>query len=238
MVRAIEVFNSLEKGILNIIKAADVYGLHLLTGIRKETPPIDTIDNIVHGHYISGLNVFYWEYSDVEREMLESNGHFRAIGQQIIMASYTAVELYLVNKFKEYYRFSLKDKPDMLITNSIRRFSYRSLDEIRKLYFDLLNIHLPSFDIEFHTTEKSIFQPKTSWDAIVLLSCARNEIAHQGKTTSYRITTLMDSWYPFDFCRRWVNLFDFNFDYLIYEGRESSLIKEYKQRVSKITSKT
>jgi hypothetical protein len=231
MDRAIEVFHSLEKGILNIIKAADVYGLHLLSSIRKETLLMDTIEKILHGNVISGLNVIDEEYSDVERHTLESEGHFRAIGQQVIMVSYTAFELYLNHKYEEYYRFILKDKSEMLIKNSIKRFSRRSLDEIKKLYFDLLDIHLPSFEIEFFSTKKSIFQPKTSWDAIVLLSRARNEIAHRGESTSYRITTLVDSWYPFDFSRRWVGLFDVNFDLLIYEGRESPLIKEYKQRI-------
>lgn len=236
MDRAIDVFYSLEKGILNIIRAADVYGLHLLGYIRKKEPPIDTIEKILQGNVISGLNMFDWEYSDVEMKLLEENGHFRAIGQQVIMASYIALELYLVHKFEEYYRFILKDKSEILIRNSIKRFSRRSLDEIKKLYIDLLDIHLPSFEIEFFSTEKSSFQPKTSWDAIVLLSTARNEIAHQGETTSYKITTLMDSWYPFDFSRRWVDLFDANFDILIYKGWETSLIKEYRQRVSKITS--
>jgi len=233
MDRAIEVFYSLEKGILNIIKAADVYGLHLLAGIRKEAPPVNTIEKIIQGNATSGLNFIDWSYSDADRQVLESNGHFRAIGQQVIFASYTAVELYLVHKFEEYYRFILRDKSETLITNSLKRFSHRSLKEIRKLYFDLLNIHLPSFEIEFYSIEKSIFQPKTSWEAIILLSRARNDIAHKGEATDYRITTLVNSWYPFDFSRRWVDLFDVNFDYLIYEGRESQLVKEYKQRISK-----
>jgi len=236
MGRAIEIFNSLEKGILDIIKAADVYGLHLLSGIREKEPPIDTIQKIIHGNSISGLNLFDWEYSDAERQILESSGHFRAIGQQVIMATYTAVELYLVHKFKEYFAFLLKDKPDKLIANSLKRLSHRSLDEISKLYFDLLDIHLPSFEIEIYSTEKSIFQPKSSWDAIVLLSRARNEIAHQGESTSYRITTLMDSWYPFEFSRSWIVHFDSNFDILVYEGWETSLIKEYQEMVSKIKS--
>lgn len=149
------------------------------------------------------------------------------------MASYTAFELYLINKFEEYYKFILKNNSEIFIRNSIKRLPRRSLEEIKKLYFDLLDIHLPSFDIEFFITGKGTFQPKTSWDAIILLSRARNEIAHQGESESYKITTLVDSWYPLDFCRRWVDLFDINFDYLIYEGRETSLIKEYKERVSK-----
>ena len=196
MNRALDIFNSLEKGILNIIKAADIYMLHLIASFRNESPPIDTIEKIIQGNTISGLNIFDELYSIKERQMLESDGHFQTIGQQIIMATYTALELYLIHKFEEYYRYILQDKSEILITNSLKRFSFRSLEEIKKLYFDLLNIHLPSFEIEYFTNEKSSFQPKTSWDAIVLLSRARNEIAHQGETISYRIITLVDTWNP------------------------------------------
>ena len=67
-----------------------------------------------------------------------------------------------------------------------------------------------------------------------LISDARNEIAHTGKSSKYKIVTLMDSWYPFDFVRRWVACFDVNFDNLIFYNRETKLIKDYKVKLNKI----
>jgi hypothetical protein len=152
------------------------------------------------------------------------------------LATYTAVEIYLIEKFKEYYTYFLRDIPSGFVKNSIKRFSFRSLEEIKNHFFDVLNIHLPSFEIEYYTNDKSEFQPKDSWTALVLLAKARNEIAHTGQSTNYKIITPMDSWYPFDFVRRWVSLFDANFDLFIYQQSETSLIKEYKQRLQQLTS--
>ena len=121
--------------------------------------------------------------------------------------------------------------------NSLKRFSLRSLEEIKGHFSDVLDIRLPSFEIEYLTNDRSQFQPKDSWTALILLAKARNEIAHTGQSTKYKLVTPMDSWYPFDFARRWVSQFDANFDSIIYQKRETVLIKEYKQRLRQLSSK-
>jgi len=108
------------------------------------------------------------------------------------------------------------------------------LSDIKRNFTDILDIHLPSFDIDFFSDKECSFHPKDSWDAINILSKARNEIVHEGTSKSYVVKTLMDSWYPFDFSRRWVSLFDANFDSLIFNNHETMLVKEYKKKKDKV----
>ncbi len=231
MKRPIEIFSMREKGILNIIRAADIYFIHIITKARNEEPYMNVVNAIINEKKISGFNVLGELYNDKEMKMLNEEEHVKHIGQQILLSSYAALEFYLIEKFKEYYRFILKEKNSSIVEGALKRFSFRSMEEIKKLYYEMLSIHLPSFDVRYDSHEKSAFQPKISWDAIILLAKARNEIAHQGETSSYKIVTLMDYWYPFDFIRRWVGGFDVNFDLLIYEGRKTNLVKAHDKRV-------
>lgn len=156
----------------------------------------------------------------------------RGIGQQIVLATYTALECYLKEKLKEYYRYSLRGKDKAFVEDAIEKLYIRGIDDIKEYYWKLLSIHLPSFDVDYHSADKSSFHPKDSWHAIKLISKARNDIAHSGESEVYKVVTLMDAWYPFEFVRRWVNLFDANFDFLIYKGYETGPVKEYKKRLA------
>lgn len=233
MSKAINTFHKLEKGILGIINAADIYTVHVIAKYRNSEADKDLINMLLTANKISGYALHCWSYTDEELKAFEENGRIKGIGQQIVLASYTALEFYLIEKFKEYYRHTMKDKDIAFIENSLDRFSFRSLNEIKKHYWDLFSIHLPSFDVEYHSAEKSSFHPKDSWEAIRLISDARNEIAHAGESVAYKIVTLVDAWYPFDFTRRWVDLFDANFDFLIYKGYETGPVKEHKKRLAK-----
>ena len=178
------VYESVEKSILDMFKAADIYALHLLSKFRNSPPPTnDTIESIVNGSS-SLLRLTGALYTKAERQLLEKDGHLRSIGQQILVASYTAVELYLINKFQEFFRNTLAGVPDAFVEASIEQLSFRSLKDISKLYFNFYNIHLPSFDIKFHTVEESNFRPNTAWQALQLLSTARNEIVHRGESVA------------------------------------------------------
>ncbi|MFQ5903910.1 MAG: hypothetical protein ACE5JO_09485, partial [Candidatus Binatia bacterium] len=94
--------------------------------------------------------------------------------------------------------------------------------------------YLPQFEIECVVDEHSSFNPTSTWDGIKKIEKARHEIAHDGKGKTYKIRILPDVWDPFDFVRRWVALFDTNFDILIYEGRSTRLIQEYEKRVAEV----
>lgn len=61
------------------------------------------------------------------------------------------------------------------------------------------------------------------------IDAARHEIVHGGVSTRYQMDTIMDSWYPFEFVRRWVQLFDFNVDAYIYTGKEYPLVKKHNR---------
>ncbi len=218
--KAIEIFASLEIGILNLVKAADLFTIHLISIHRQTELPQELVRNILNGPNVSGFTIWGGTYRPDEIAMLEQSGHVRQIGEQIVLATYTALEIYLIQKFKEYYAHILQDKTSDFAQNMLKRFSFRSLEEIRTHYSEILDIHLPSFDIEYFSDELSQFQQKDSWSAINLLSKARNEIAHSGTSSSYRIISPMDSWYPFDFVRRWVYQFNANFDSHFYNGHK------------------
>lgn len=230
---AIETFHKLEEGILGIIKAADIYTVHVIAKYRNSEADKDLIDRLLTANKISGFALHSWSYTDEELKAFEENGLIKDIGQQIVLATYTALEFYLIEKFKEYYRYTMKEKEIAFVENSLERFSFRSLNEIKKHYWELFSIHLPAFVVDYYSTDKSSFHPKDSWEAMRLLSDARNEIAHAGESEVYKVVTLLDAWYPFEFVRRWVVLFDANFDFLIYKGYETGPIKEYKKRLAK-----
>ena len=174
-------------------------------------------------------------YRDNEIAALKETGNLRNIGQQIILATYTALEVYLIEKFKEYYNYF---ETTGFIENAPRKFSFRNIkEEIKNHYLDILGIHLPCFNITYYTAEKCNWRPKDCWEAIRLLEKVRNQIAHTGQSTDYKITTLMDSWYPFDFVCEWVRTFDVGFDHLIYRGKENAIMKEYQYQVAKLSAK-
>ncbi len=230
MTKAIEKFRELEQGVLGIVRAADVYALHVMAKIRNEEPPLETIASIMDNNKISGLNLIGSLYKKKEFEMLEKEGHFTEIGQQIIVASHTALESYLILKFREYYRYLVSSSNDQIIEETFKKINFRSLDDFKNLYKKFFNIHLPSFEIDFHTSEGCNFFAKNCWAALQLLYTIRNDIVHKGSPANYKVLTLMDSWYPFEFVREWVRLFDENFNCFIYEKKETNLYREYKKR--------
>lgn len=237
MYPTLAVFEAHARGILNIIKAADIYALHIIAAYRNTEVDEKLIKKIIKSNAISPLVFDSWSYRDNEIAALKETGHLRNIGQQIILATYTALEVYLIEKFKEYYKHSLKDKNADFIENSLKRFSFRNIEEIKKHYFEILKIHLPSFNTTYRTAEKCNWHPKDCWEGILLLEKIRNQIAHTGKSNDYKIITLMDSWYPFDFVCEWVRTFEVEFDHMIYRGKESAAIKEYKDRLAKQSAK-
>lgn len=81
-------------------------------------------------------------------------------------------------------------------------------------------------------------RPSITWKGIKMIEKARHDIAHKGECIEYKITIIPDAWYPFDFIRRWVALFDANFDMMIYKGGSTILFKSYNKRVKEVeTSK-
>ncbi len=233
--KTIEVFNKLSDGIRNIIRAADIYALHIIAKMRGEPSKEDLIESLMEGHTTSSYALYGASYKDSEIEALKKEEHLKQIGQQILLAAYASLEIYLIEKFKEYYRDILKDRDNSFVENNLKRISFRSLDEIKNNYYELLNIHLPSFDIDYYTTDKCNFKPETTWDAMKLIEKARHDIAHSGESKNYHVVSLLDAYYPFEFVITWVQHFDTNFDSLIYEKQETSLIKEYKIRLAKVS---
>ena len=217
---------------MTLVKSADLYSLQLLARERKTQVPTDLIDIILTDNRISGFTVDGGMYRPHEIAMLKSTGLFRRVGEQIVLATYTAAEMYLTEKFKEYLAFRYSQSSPELLQALLDRLSFRSLQEIKKHYSDLLDIHLPFFEIQMFTTDKCNFQPRDCWEAFNILSTARNDIAHLGYSKAYKVDTPVDSWYPFEFVRTWIAQFDSNFDMLMFARQETSLIVEYKQRAN------
>lgn len=238
-VKAIELFGDLEKGILHILQAADLYAIHLLSNSRKEEPDQKLIQCILAGRQISTVTVLGVPYTKKERKELEESGVLQDIGNQIVLATYTALEFYLTNKFKEYFRFRVGDADGEMVEKVLGKFWFQSLKRIKALYKDLLGINLPCFEIDMYFIgASSSFRPISTWEGITTIERARHEIAHEGRAKDYKVRILPDAWEPFDFVRRWVDQFDMKFDCLVYEGRSTHLIKEYQKRIAKMAPAT
>jgi hypothetical protein len=67
--------------------------------------------------------------------------------------------------------------------------------------------------------EAEWFNPTTSWQGLKQLEQCRNQLAHSGRMNSARLVVLVDAMSVFQFCRRYVTLFDANYDSYIYQGR-------------------
>ena len=106
--QAKKVFDDLEKGIMNIVKATDIFTIHLLANARKEDPSREVIQTVLTSPAISSFSLLGQSYNREEIRMFEDKEHVRRIGEQIILATYTAVEIYLIEKFREYYTYFLR----------------------------------------------------------------------------------------------------------------------------------
>ena len=209
-----------EQGILKIVRALDLYAMHVISKLRGRNPPEDAVEAIMSGDKVSILNISDVTLSNDEKDAIKKDGYFREVGEQIIVAAHSAFEHYLVEKFKEYLRFHMKfcaTPPREAAVISIAQ-SMRSLEGIKNAYKETLGIHLPSFDVKFAFNPNSNFSFDSAWEAIVALDKKRHSVVHLGKESPFEIESLMDSWYPFDFTRVWVTHFNHFFDHQIYEG--------------------
>lgn len=232
---ALEAFKKQEENIGHLLRAADVYTQHVIASLRNDSVNDELISKIVNEGGLSTLN-YSWRFflSEREYEKLRAEGQTRKICEEIVLSIYTAIEQYLINKFKEYLVHSLSSQPERIYLAVEKRIFYRNLDQIKNNYRDYFDIHLPSFDPDEGGFEESWFQPKTSWEGVTLLSDVRNEIAHEGTARSFNIFYLIDAYAPLHFATRWVSLFNINFDSMIYDGERYRFVKEHDERYEKI----
>jgi hypothetical protein len=218
---AYETFQKLETGILNIVRAADIYAIYIIHKMRQQPISQESIDVILKGD-ISGLNLIGDLYKPEELRELQEQGHMREIAQQILVATHTALEVYLKAKFDEYYNFRFKKR-----FSAEQRSTFRSIQDAKRMYRRFFEIHLNLLEFQYYSTNRCNFAPNSCWEAILTIDAARHEIVHGGVSTRYQMDTIMDSWYPFEFVRRWVQLFNFNFDAYIYRGEEYPLVRKH-----------
>ncbi|CAD7782391.1 hypothetical protein DMNBHIDG_03066 [Candidatus Methanoperedenaceae archaeon GB37] len=224
--KAIDKFNELEKGILEIIRAADIFTIELVQLRRGTDFAKNLIKDLLTKGKISSFVIFRDSYSQKEIEDLKREPRLRSIACQIVLASYTALEVYLVNKFKEYLSFRMKNCPQGIKEAILKMIRFRDLKEIKKNYTDFIGIHIDKFEPgHFPVDYKSNFKENTWWESLLQISKARNEIAHRGISETTQLILLPDAWECFDLCRRWVNLFNINFDRYIYKNELTDYVK-------------
>lgn len=232
---AIAAFRKQEENIQHLLRAADVYTQHELAAMRKKPVDHQLISSIVESGGISTLAYSCRMFlTQDEYDGLRQSGRTKKICEEIVLAVYTAVEHYLINKFTEYLRHSLSGQSARMMAAIEKSISFRSLKQIRNNYLSFLAIDLRSFEPGQGGFEESWFRPDTGWRGLEMLSEARNEIAHEGTSKSYPIFYLVDAYSPLDFAARWIELFDCNFDALIYENKRYRLVIEHDQRRDKI----
>lgn len=235
---AFAVFDSMCDGILFSFNAGDVYIHHLLARIEKREVDSAFIENLLLGNRISGQFAFREHFSESTFQAIRP--HIETLANQLIVATHSALEIYLQNKFEEFLIHKLQTNERELLLTLIENLNLQSLERIKDAYKKMLGIYLACYEIDrlFVTDNPSLDSRKTSWKRIQILSEARNEIVHAGNSrrTLGEIYP-SDSWNLFDFSRRWVHSFDANFNMRIYEDRKPSLIQEYEERVREKLSK-
>jgi hypothetical protein len=234
MPKALQVFREQQDGIRKLIAAADLFTLIGVMDHRGEQPSPQLVKGLLETTSMTGFAVLGAAYSADDLVWIERNGSVQKLGQQIIVSVFTAVEWYLANKFGEYYQHVLQSKNDALVERTLTHLQKtvaRSLEDARRMYRVFLGIDIRHFDLDYaSTTDGCSFIPEDGWHALNLISDARNEIVHTGHSSSYAIRSLTDAYYPFQFARDWVELFDANFDTLLYEGWKTNLIQKYEER--------
>lgn len=208
--------------ILSLIRCADIYGIHAISLFRGESPDLTLIGRIIKEKVVS-LHAHSWQLTmrRDEYDQFDNDGHLRSMCEHIVFSSYVAVESFLQAKFKEYFDYLYKapdqERQDLLF----KRISLRSLTELNDHYRKYLRINLAGFNHPQVSTyaEAEWFNPASSWQGLKQLEKCRNQLAHSGKMNSAKLVVLVDAMSVFDFCRRYAELFDANYDSYIYHGR-------------------
>lgn len=215
-------FNQTCDSILSLIRCADIYGLHTLSLLRDEIADHTLIEKIIKDKEVS-LHAHSWQWTmrEEEREAFDKDGHLRSICEHIVFASYVAVEAYLIEKFKEYFSHLYKAPDQERQALLVKGFSFRSLEEIKKLYSRFLGIGLAQFNHPQVSTyaEAEWFDPSSCWEGLLKLEACRHQLAHGGRMNSENLVVLVDAMSVYQFSRRYVNLFDANYNDFIYNGR-------------------
>jgi hypothetical protein len=208
--------------ILGLIQREDVYGLYTLSLLRGEIADPNLIERIVKDKEVR-LHAHSWQWTmrKEDREEFDKYGHLRSICEHIVFASYVAVEAYLIEKFKEYFSHLYKAPDEERQALLIKRFSFRSLEEINKLYSKFLGIGLAQFNHPQASTyaEAEWFGPSICWEGLLKLEACRHQLAHGGRMNSVNLVVLVDAMSAYQFSRHCVNLFDANYNNFFYNGR-------------------
>ncbi len=220
---AIGTFKTQESNIRYLLQAADVYTQHLISGMRQQPADQIAISKIIGENCMSVMNFTRrLVITDSEHEQLRSNGQTKKICEEIVMSVYTAVEQYLINKFKEHLHQLLSSQSSAMREAIDKRVSFRSLDQIKENYREFFGVNVVSIAPNFICIEDCWFQPNSAWEGVVLLSKARNEIAHDGTSKSFNIFYLLDAFAPLNFASSWIHQFDFHFESFVLAQRPAS----------------
>jgi hypothetical protein len=206
-----EVFKSHCLSLMNILRVADVYALLQIDNIRGTSRGVEVAKEVIEK---SGSSLMLHSkqmiLSKEEQQLFEKDEYVTGVCQQTVQSSYAAIENYLIH----YFAASLRSRTgDSKLTEAIlNNLSFRSLEWIKKHYSKFLNIDLPSFNHkDICTYEESWFHPRDEWHGLKLLSDVRNEIAHDGKCTSFSIHYPVDAYAVIHFIERWVMFFELKY---------------------------
>ncbi|MFQ5830887.1 MAG: hypothetical protein ACE5JD_17275, partial [Candidatus Methylomirabilia bacterium] len=75
------------------------------------------IQDIITDKAMSGLRVLSLSYSHAEKKNLTAKRYLLHIGNQILLAAYSALEMYLISKIKEYAQYRLKGDKGATVTS-------------------------------------------------------------------------------------------------------------------------
>jgi hypothetical protein len=208
MSKSFEIFQRHYQSVEKIIRSADIYTIHAFSKLKNEEPNIKLIDQYFEkdrGHSTL-INGWFFHMTEEERKQLGNDPHIYGLSEQIVTSTYVAVEYYLVNKFNELIELTVSNKS--IVNGIAKNIKSTSLDMLKKRYGDFLEVDLSRFNPDITLFETEWFKPKTCWDGLKMLSTVRNEVAHTGRSKTFVIKYLHDSYAAYDFAWYWVSNFE------------------------------
>jgi len=221
MSAAFVAFRKNHSSIASLVRCADVYGLHALSAHRGEQPNVELIQEVVTQGGVSSL-ARSWQFymKKDEYDSFGERGHLRAICEHVVFASYVALESYLIGKFCEYFEVKYSALGERQRSVVCKKVSLRNLEEIKRHYSEFLDINIAHFEPPIGVYEEAPwFHPASCWEGLKMLERCRNRLAHTGEMPDVKLVVLVDAWSAFEFCRKWVEYFEGNYNDHIHRNK-------------------
>ena len=188
---ALAVFEALSQGLLYNINAADLYLHHLLSAGKEQVIDNSLVRALLSENRISGQFVIRENFPEKDYEATKVR--MIPIVNQLLVATWTVVEVYLKAKFEELLRHKYAGSDSHLIDLALKDLNVQTFDRLKDNYVDYLCIFLTQYDLDtiFETRNRTIddYVIKEITSACTLLLVDHANISSVNVVIFYRYRT-------------------------------------------------